>query len=333
LHESEFSTAHFSGWCPAFRWPTLERVFDDLCSAQSGVITRQQLLNRGVSAGAVRAKIRAGHWQRLSRRVYWTFSGPPTRAAQLWAAVLAAGEGAVLSHESAAELCGLIDQPSSTIHVSVPSNRRVCPLPGVRLHVRRLVPRPHSALQPPRTAVEETVVDLTQLAGTSDDAIAWLARAVARRLTTPERLASTIARRTRLRWREALCTAVEDVAAGCHSLLELRYLRDVERAHRLPTGRRQRRRRSTYSDVEYEDYGLNVELDGRIPHEGDAALRDRRRDNRRVAEGLRVLRYGYSDVSFHPCATAGQVSEALTARGWTGRLYRCGPACQLGPTT
>jgi hypothetical protein len=162
-----------------------------------------------------------------------------------------------------------------------------------------------------------------------DDAIGWLARACARRLTTPSRLAATIAGRRRVRWRRMLCAALDDVALGCHSLLELRYLRDVERAHNLPVGRRQRRRRSTYSDLEYEEYGLNVELGGRIPHSGDGALRDRRRDNRRVADRLRVLRYGFVDVSAHPCATAGQVGEALTAGGWTGKPKCCGPGCKL----
>jgi predicted transcriptional regulator of viral defense system len=170
-------------------------VFDDLCAAQSGVITRRQLLDCGVSTGAVRAKIRAGQWQRLTRRIYWTFSGPPTRAAQLWAAVLAVGDGAVLSHESAAELCGLIDQPVREVHVGIPSGRRIAAPLGVRLHARRCPPRQQPARLPPRTPVEETVVDLTQTARSLDDAIGWLARACARRLTTPSRLAAVMANR------------------------------------------------------------------------------------------------------------------------------------------
>jgi hypothetical protein len=180
--------------------------------------------------------------------------------------------------------------------VSIPFGRRVSVQPGVRVHIRRTMPRAQPARVPPRTTVEETVVDLTQTARSLEEAIGWLARACARRLTTPDRLGAVMAARRRLRWRRALRAALDDVAMGCHSLLEVRYLRDVERVHKLPVGCRQRRRWSTYSDVEYEDYGLNVELDGRVPHEGDGALRDRRRDNRRVADGLRVLRYGYADV-------------------------------------
>lgn len=218
------------------------------------------------------------------------------------AAVLAVGDGAVLSHDSAAELWRLTDKPLDPIHVSVPFGRRVSAPSGVRLHRRRTMPRAQPARLPPRTTVEETVVDLTQTARCLDDAIGWLARACAGRLTTPARLAQALAGRRRLRWHAALRAALDDVALGCHSLLEMRYLRRVERAHNLPVGHRQRRRQSTYSDVEYEKYGLNVELDGRVPHEGDGRLRDRRRT---IAE---------SPKAFAGCDTATPRSPSTTVQ-------------------
>jgi hypothetical protein len=55
--------------------------------------------------------------------VYATFTGELPREAKLWAAVLQAGAGAALSHESAAEIHELIDKPSTWIHVSVPAGR------------------------------------------------------------------------------------------------------------------------------------------------------------------------------------------------------------------
>ena len=80
------------------------------------------------------------------------------------------------------------------------------------------------------------------LAATLDEATGCLARAIQRRLTTAERLAATVANRGRLRWRSELSDALMDLHVGAHSLLELRYLTRVERAHRLPTGHRQARR-------------------------------------------------------------------------------------------
>src|SRR5215472_12972255 len=76
-------------------------------SRQAGIITRKQAIKAAMSARAVDWKVRTGEWQRVHAGVYATFTGALPRLAQLWAAVLYAGEGAMLSHESAGELQGL----------------------------------------------------------------------------------------------------------------------------------------------------------------------------------------------------------------------------------
>ena len=100
----------------------------------------------------------------------------------MWAAVLRAGNGAVLSHETAAELVGLTDRPSAKIHVTVPHRRTPARIPGVVVHrsVRAAASR-HPSRMPPQTTVEDTVVDLTQTARSIDDAMGWLARAIGER--------------------------------------------------------------------------------------------------------------------------------------------------------
>jgi very-short-patch-repair endonuclease len=112
-------------------------------------------------------------------------------------------------------------------------------------------------------------------------------------------------------------------------MLELRYFRRVERAHGLPHGRRQRRRGRWYDDVDYAEYGVSVELDGRAAHPAELAFRDHRRDNAAVLTGARVLRYGFADVAHPPCAVAREVAAVLNAAGWSGRPRSCGPACPL----
>src|SRR5439155_208395 len=74
------------------------------------------------------------------------------------------------------------------------------------------------------------------------EALSWLARACGRRLTTPDRLVRALGGRPRMRWRAELLLAPEDVGQGAQSILELRYLRRVERVHGLPRGVRQRAR-------------------------------------------------------------------------------------------
>ena len=89
---------------------------------------------------------------------------------------------------------------------------------------------------PPRTRIEETVLDLTQTAKTIDGAFGWLCQACGSRLTTPELSAHRLSQRPKVRWRAILLSALDDIGDGAHSVLEVRYVRDVERPHGLPAG-------------------------------------------------------------------------------------------------
>jgi hypothetical protein len=252
--------------------------------------------------------------------------------------VLRAGRDAVLSHETAAELVGLVDGRAPSVHVTVPADRRVSRIPGAVVHLSgRTAAARHPTRLPPQTRVEETVLDLADGARTVDDALGWIARACGRRLTTPARLRAAMAGRAKQRWRAVLSAALCDVADGCHSTLELRYVRDVERAHGLPRGERQavRRRRGGrwYDDVHYREYRTRVELDGQAAHPADARFRDMRRDNAAVVDGDTVLRYGWPDVTGDPCAGAVQVATVLRHQGWTGAPRPCWPGCVIAKTS
>jgi very-short-patch-repair endonuclease len=309
-------------------------VWEEILDRQHGVFTWQQALGCGHTRSGIRAQLRAGRWRRFMGRVYASFTGPPARPSELWAVVLRAGRGAVLSHETAAELVGLVDEPSSLIHVTVPASRRVARIAGAVLHrSSRTRAARHPTRLPPQTRVEETVLDLVDRSRNLDEALCWVSRAGGRRLTTPHRLRQAMARRARLRWRDEVSAALVDVARGCHSVLELRYARDVERAHGLPAGHRQvvRRRRGGrwYDDVCYHGFRTRVELDGRTAHPDEHRFRDLRRDNAAVTAGDAVLRYGWADVAGEACACAVQVAAVLCRNGWDGVLRRCGPDCGI----
>jgi very-short-patch-repair endonuclease len=303
-------------------------------AVQCGVVTRRQALAAGLTSAALRILVATGRWQWLARGVYVTFSGPVPREALLWAAVLAAGDGAVLSHETAAELHGLIDRPADLIHVTVPSARRTVSPRGVRHH-RSDLPggARHPTRRPPQTRVEDTVLDLADAAADPEHAMAWVLRACGRRLTTAARLRDAMARRPRMRRRALLSAIVGDAEAGCHSMLEVAYLRRVERAHRLPDGERQSARHRPggrwYDDVAYARFHTVVELDGSVAHPPESAGRDSRRDNVAVVSGLIVLRYRLDDVLGHPCEVARQVATVLHRNGWPDHPHPCGRACAV----
>jgi hypothetical protein len=307
----------------------------NLARQQEGVVSRSQALRAGLSADMIKFRVRSGWWRPVHRGVYLTFTGTPGRSAQLWAALLGAGPGAVLSHETAAELQRLADKPAGSIHVTVPWQRRIKAANGVSLHrCTRASEFVLGCSNPPRTRVEETVLDLAQAAATFDEVCGWVTRAFARDLTDAARLREAMDRRTRLRWRADLHELIAAAASGDHSVLEYRYGRDVERAHALPDsvrqapftdsdGRRGRR------DRLYRDYGVVVELDGRLAHPAEAQWRDKARDNAAAVDGQQTLRYDWMQVTRHACTTAAQVARVLRAHGWTGRPRPCSPGCPV----
>jgi hypothetical protein len=330
----------------------------ELLDLQRGVISRAQALECGITQDAIRVRLRNGRWQRLAAGVYATFSGEPPRLAFIWAGLLAAGAGAAISHQTAAELYQLGRRPARAIHVTVPGQRQVRRAAGVasRTRAARGRARPlsdrdvpplivhrsawiararHPVLLPPRTRIEETVVDLTQCAATFDEAFGWISQACGSRLCTPGMIRGALELRAKLRYRAELLVALGDVAEGVLSPLEYHYVHGVERPHGLPPARRQvmvtlagQRR---YLDNLYQDYLLAVELDGAAAHPVAERWRDIHRDNSLAGLGLLTLRYGWSDVTGQRCGVAAQIAVVLAQRGWPGPFRRCSPACPAIP--
>jgi hypothetical protein len=192
---------------------TLRRIVADQC----GVVSRQQAIQEGLSADVIKWRVRAGRWQPLHRGVYATFTGTPTRRARLWAAVLYAGHGAMLSHETAAELHGLITSPVPLIHVTVPGDRRVSPAAGLVIHrTARAAARrfPEGAL--PVTWKEETVLDLTDASTNFDDVCGRVTAAFAGGMVTEGTMLAFVNRRKKLRWRRDLIQLIGEAARACH---------------------------------------------------------------------------------------------------------------------
>jgi hypothetical protein len=300
---------------------------------QAGTLSRRQLLDAGLTSQMIATRLERQRWQMLYRGVYALFSGPPPRTAWLWAAVLHAGPGALLSHQTAAELHGLIDSPAEAIYVTIPSSRRIASR-GLVVHISsRVYQARQPNREPPRTTVEETVIDLAQRATTFDDLCAWITRACGRRLTTEEKLRAAVSLRKKMRWRTELDDVLAAAGDGIHSVLEYRYVRDVERAHGLPPSRHQVRvvidGRAVYRDAYYEEYLLAVELDSRVAHPDEERWRDSRRDVQAGAKGIYTARYSWRDVYGNPCGTALLQAQILRQRGWTGAPIPCSARCQV----
>jgi hypothetical protein len=96
----------------------------ELVQLQAGVLSRKQALDSGMAPDVIDRRLRSGRWQALQRGVYSIYTGKPSREVILWAAVHRAGTGAARSHQTAAELFKIVDQPSAVIHLTIPEYRR-----------------------------------------------------------------------------------------------------------------------------------------------------------------------------------------------------------------
>ena len=300
---------------------------------QGGVVTREQAAAHGVSHRVLERLVAEGHWQRLDRGVFLAEAGSPSFAALAWAGTLIGGPGARAGGLAAARLSGLTDTDPTPVTILVPHGRRpidrgawefVRERPGTR--------DPRTVGAPPRTTVEDTVLDLCATAR-SEDVVGWVTLAVERRRTTPVRLVRALDSRSRHPRRRLVHDLVSDARLGAHSPLEVTYLRDVERAHGLSAlvkrqlpSRDGRARR----DAWYVDFGVVVELDGRLGHVELGRFRDMDRDNVATLDGLLTLRFGSADLYGRPCSVAAQVARALRLRGWAGTPSRC-PRCARVP--
>lgn len=294
--------------------------------AQGGVISAEQVVLLGYSLRSADRLVNQRSWNRLARGIYHLGAGEPAWVGRAWAGTLIGGTDARLGFRAAGFLWGLVDEPPATISVLVPHGRWPRqPGPWSFQQERPGARRSQSPGSPPRTTIEDTVLDLCGLAQPGDLA-GLLSRAVQSRRTTARRLAQCLDDRARMPHRRLLQQMLEDVGDGAESALELRYLRDVQRPHHLPPAQRQARGRRgrEFRDMRYDAFGTIVELDGRLHILG--RFRDMGRDNTTLLEGDLTLRYGWPDVTERPCQVARQVAALLMARGWTGMPTRC-PRC------
>ena len=132
-----------------------------IAGEQAGIVARAQLVAAGVSANTIDRALRAGRLHLVHRGVYAAVAPELlTEEGHLVAALLATGNGALLSHGTAAWRWRIIPAPPSVITLATPRRRGVVPgleifdsarlRAGDTAHNRRF----------PTTSVPHTLLDL-----------------------------------------------------------------------------------------------------------------------------------------------------------------------------
>lgn len=297
----------------------LPPIAEACAERQEGVLLRAQLAEFGLADSQIARLCRQQLLRKVDRAVYQLGVGETGFPQYAWAAVLLGGRGSRLLGRSAGffeDLCA----PSLPIVLGVPLNSGLTCRPWLRVVRERPGVRAARWIgAPARTLVDDTVLDLCGAARDEAEVVAVLTAAWQRR-TTPARVRSALERRQRLANRRLVVGLLAEIADGVCSPLELRWIRNVELPHGLPTPKRQFRLPSgAFADGAYEEFKVLLELDGERYHKGARRFRDWRRDNLSSEDGWLTLRYGWHDSGAgEACGTAGNLGRVLQNRGWDG---------------
>jgi very-short-patch-repair endonuclease len=131
-----------------------------LSKRQHYVITRRQLLGLGFTRHAIDERIRRGRLHPVHAGVFAVGRPDLTREGVFMAAVLACGDGAALSHPSAAEHWRIRARHGGAIHVSVPAGRRHPRRKGITVHRRSACVEVRVRSGIPVTSPIDTIVDI-----------------------------------------------------------------------------------------------------------------------------------------------------------------------------
>ena len=283
------------------------------------MVARAQLLGIGIGEDSVEGRLRAGSLLRVHRGVYAVGHRVLSREARWLAAVLACGEGAALSHWSAAALWGIRDPRSGPIDVT--SSRKTRSRGAIRRHRALLEPdeaTTHEGI--PTTTVPRTILDLAAI---SDTHVAESALRQAEFLRRYDALSlpALLRRHPGHRGSPAIRTAlarVREAPGQTDSKLEERFLRFLD-AHRLP-----RPRLNVWITAVGHRYKVDclwpakrqiVELDSWQAHGTRSSFQSDRSRNRRLeAAGYRVTHVTWHQLDHEASSLAADLRALLTSQ-------------------
>ena len=271
-----------------------EALIAKIAARQHGVLSAHQLAAAGLDRQGIHYRVNAGRLHRLHRGVY-VVGHPKVRfEGRCMAAALALGDLAVISHQSAAVVWGMLLPHSGPIQVTLPGDSGRKRRSGVVVHrsatlIARLVTRRHGI---PITKPSRTLRDL--------------------RRTVPQPVYRAAVRRA-LDLRLIRSAGIEE-ADLTRSELERRFLRLCSR-HRLPQPEVNAPLGGYEVDFLWPDRRLIAEVDGFRHHSGRAAFeRDRARDARLQSRGYRVLRFTYQQVTEERSSVVAALHSRLGQR-------------------
>lgn len=290
-----------------------------VATAQRGMVAHWQLLEIGISSSSISRMLAAGSLHRVHRGVYAVGHVAEATLAPETAALLACGEGAALSHRTAAALWGMLPpiNPDAPVDVTLLQGRWGR-RPGIRFHrTRQLDPPDVRTLDRlPVTSPARTLIDIAT--GLSDRELERaLDEGFVRRIVRTGEIEQTIARNRTRPGARRLQTLLgrRGSTTITRSEAEERFLALI-RAAEVARPRINVRLDGYEVDFLWRERRLVVEVDGYTYHSSRSAFeRDRRKDAVLRAAGFDVIRVTWRQMEDEPLAVIARLAQALARAG------------------
>jgi very-short-patch-repair endonuclease len=293
-----------------------EQAMSALAKTQHGVVARRQLLALGFGRRAITGALERGRLHEVFLGVYVVGVRRISRRGRWMAATLAAGEGALLSHRSAARLWRLMPAAAERIDVTVPTGR-VVRRQGIVSH-ESLVAEDEWVVRDgiPLTSPFRTIFDLAAAAPMREVERAFHeaeVRGFTDRVSLPALLERYPGRRGTRNLR-ALLESPEPIGLTRNDFEEA-FLVLVD-AHGLHRPRMNAdlsvRGRFFQVDALWEKKRVVVELDSHSVHGTRKRFEsDRHRDRILAAEGYRIVHVTWRHLRKEPGAIVADIKAAL----------------------
>ena len=302
-------------------WKTLQHLgLWPLVRRQHGVLAHAQLLSLGYTRSAIEHRLAKGRLHRIWPGIYSVGTPYVSRLGRMMAAVLTCGPGAVVSHETAAELSEIRHRRPGPIHVSVPAVRRPAPRPGIVIHRRAL--KAGETTTSRGIPVTSPAVTLTDLAANlpQNHLEAAINEADKLDLVHPRPLRDALDRMPPSRQGVTPLKQLLDrqTLTLTDSELERIFLPIARRAgigDQVPQCELNGYRVDFFSP----SLGLVIECDGGRYHRTPAQqTRDRRRDQDHLRAGVTPVRFTHGQIAFEPAYVEGVLRD-LRRRGRSSR--------------
>lgn len=292
-----------------------EQALAELATRQHGIISHAQLLELGLGERWIERRLWEGRLHTVHRNVYAVGHLRLTARSRWWAAVLAYGPGALLSHRTAAALWGFQRTRRGPVHVTAPCGRQgVRRREGIWVHRCKRAPEDRTTRDGfPVTTVARTLFDFAEIApfeslkGAAEEAD----RLKLLRLPELERVCARGRGRRALRPVRQLLEDLRPPDEG-RSPLEIRFSAFI-REYRLPEPIQNVQVLDHEVDALWPAAKLIVELDSWEYHGHRAAFeRDRTRDPKLLIAGYRTIRVTHRRLDREAAQLAAEIRQLLS---------------------